>query len=103
MSFDEMFERATGCKPYPYQTRLATDNALPQLLDIPTGLGKTAAVILAWLWRRRWGNGECRMPNAERPEPPATISPARPFEQIRHSTLDTRSSELPATRHSTLV
>ena len=24
----------------------------PQQLDIPTGLGKTAAVVLAWLYRR---------------------------------------------------
>lgn len=26
---------------------------LPELIDIPTGLGKTDAVILGWLWRRR--------------------------------------------------
>jgi CRISPR-associated endonuclease/helicase Cas3 len=27
---------------------------LPSLLEIPTGLGKTAAVVLAWIWRRRF-------------------------------------------------
>lgn len=27
---------------------------MPQLLSIPTGLGKTAAAVLAWLWRRRF-------------------------------------------------
>jgi CRISPR-associated endonuclease/helicase Cas3 len=40
-------------RPYPYQVRLALGDPLPQLIDVPTGLGKTAAVILAWLWRRR--------------------------------------------------
>jgi hypothetical protein len=42
----------TDNKPYPYQVKLAEDGELPELLDIPTGLGKTLAVVLAWLWRR---------------------------------------------------
>jgi CRISPR-associated endonuclease/helicase Cas3 len=25
-----------------------------QLINIPTGLGKTAAVVLAWLWNRAY-------------------------------------------------
>jgi CRISPR-associated endonuclease/helicase Cas3 len=54
MTFDQFFLQTTGNEPYPYQKRLATDPVLPQLLDIPTGLGKTAAVVLAWLWRRRF-------------------------------------------------
>ncbi len=41
--------------PYPYQLRLATDD-WPDLLDIPTGLGKTAAVVLAWLYKRHQGD-----------------------------------------------
>jgi CRISPR-associated endonuclease/helicase Cas3 len=41
--------------PYPYQCRLASD-PWPDLLDIPTGMGKTAAVTLAWVWKRRIQN-----------------------------------------------
>ncbi len=43
--------------PYPYQERLASDSAWPELLDIPTGMGKTAAVTLAWLYKRGWRKG----------------------------------------------
>ena len=38
--------------PFPYQTRLATATEFPTLLNVPTGTGKTATVILGWLWRR---------------------------------------------------
>jgi CRISPR-associated endonuclease/helicase Cas3 len=51
-AFANWFERVTGYPPYPYQERLATKDELPLLLDIPTGAGKTAAIVLAWLWRR---------------------------------------------------
>src|SRR5206468_3899515 len=47
-------------RPFPYQHRLATDPSLPQLIDVPTGAGKTAAVILAWLWRRHYADDETR-------------------------------------------
>src|SRR6266568_7051863 len=53
MTFDDYFQRATGNAPFPYQRRLATSAIWPSLLEIPTGLGKTAAVTLAWLFRRR--------------------------------------------------
>lgn len=56
-SFQDFFRRATGHDPYAYQTSLATSKTLPPLLDIPTGLGKTAGVIVAWLWRRFVGEG----------------------------------------------
>ncbi len=54
--YKTFFKDATGLSndPYPYQVRLATEEPFPDLLDIPTGLGKTAAVVLAWLWRRRF-------------------------------------------------
>jgi CRISPR-associated endonuclease/helicase Cas3 len=39
--------------PFEYQRRLA-EEPLPDVLEIPTGLGKTAAVVLAWLWKRGW-------------------------------------------------
>ncbi len=53
MEFREYFEHITGHAPYPYQSRLAHGSAWPDLIDIPTGLGKTAAIVLAWLWKRR--------------------------------------------------
>jgi CRISPR-associated endonuclease/helicase Cas3 len=67
MSFADFFRSATGNQPYAYQCRLAcgdsTDPTNPEsltigtecasrLISIPTGLGKTAAVVLAWLWNR---------------------------------------------------
>jgi hypothetical protein len=36
-----------GHDPYPFQIRLAIEEKLPELIDIPTGLGKTDAVVLA--------------------------------------------------------
>jgi CRISPR-associated endonuclease/helicase Cas3 len=56
VDFEQFFKRATnGNPPCPYQKRLATESqTLPSLLDVPTGLGKTAAALLAWLWRRRF-------------------------------------------------
>ena len=42
--------------PYHYQHRLAAE-AWPDLLDVPTGMGKTAAVTLAWLYKRGWRQG----------------------------------------------
>ncbi|AFA74568.1 CRISPR-associated helicase Cas3 [Gordonia polyisoprenivorans VH2] len=51
-SFDDFFREATGRQPYPYQVRVATDGAkLPDVIDVPPGLGKTAAIVLGWLWR----------------------------------------------------
>jgi CRISPR-associated endonuclease/helicase Cas3 len=65
--FLEFFRTAThddnskkGHDPYPFQMRLATAKELPELIDIPTGLGKTDAVVLAWLWRRRFAGEEVR-------------------------------------------
>ena len=60
MIFDSFFTSATGHFPYPYQRRVALDGQMPALVNIPTGLGKTAAVILAWLWRRRFADETVR-------------------------------------------
>ena len=54
MEFDSFFRKATGFEPFPYQRALA-EGDWPDLLDIPTGLGKTSAVVLAWLFRRLRG------------------------------------------------
>jgi len=61
VEFSEFFLLATGVPPYPYQTRLAHAASLPKLLIAPTGAGKTeAAVLAAWLWRRRHAEDEVR-------------------------------------------
>ncbi|HAB15175.1 MAG TPA: hypothetical protein DCE44_01875, partial [Verrucomicrobiales bacterium] len=67
MTYREFFQTARGDDqlPFAYQCRLAGgdeadpagqfDHGTPcrsQLISIPTGLGKTAAVVLAWLWNR---------------------------------------------------
>lgn len=69
MQFEEFFRRATqlDSDPYEYQRRLATES-WPDLLNVPTGLGKTAAVVLAWLWKRGWRLGSRgQEPDAETP------------------------------------
>ena len=68
MNFGAFFKAATGHEAYHYQRRLGCGDRTegepePQwlsrgaeyasrLINIPTGLGKTAAVVLAWLWNR---------------------------------------------------
>jgi len=47
------FDKDGGYEPFAYQRQLANLNEpLPSLINVPTGAGKTAAVIGAWLWRR---------------------------------------------------
>lgn len=65
--FKEFFKTATGDgkganghDPYPFQMRLALGEQLPELIDVPTGMGKTDAVVLGWLWRRRFAGQEVR-------------------------------------------
>jgi CRISPR-associated endonuclease/helicase Cas3 len=61
-AFDGFFRAAFGRQgdpafhPFAYQERLALE-PWPELLDVPTGMGKTAAVIMAWLWKRGWCAG----------------------------------------------
>lgn len=60
--FTEMFIQATQIQegPYPYQIRFACEEEFPSLIHIPTGLGKTAGVVLSWLWRRRFAEPAIR-------------------------------------------
>lgn len=52
-NYDDFFRAAfPGRAPFDYQNRLATEAELPSLVHVPTGAGKTAAVLGAWLWRR---------------------------------------------------
>ncbi len=73
MDFKAFFESVTstesqaGNTPFDYQERLALQ-PWPDLLDIPTGLGKTAAVVLAWVWKRGWRLDGLRVaPDADTP------------------------------------
>ena len=50
--FAVFFRKATGCAPYPYQAKLAESPIESRLISVPTGAGKTAAAILAWLYQR---------------------------------------------------
>jgi hypothetical protein len=43
--FGLFFYQATGSQPYPYQEKLATEPVQSRLIHVPTGCGKTAAVI----------------------------------------------------------
>jgi hypothetical protein len=60
-NYTAFFKAATGSLPDDYQCRLAVGDAdsrtagtdcESRLINIPTGLGKTAVVALAWLWNR---------------------------------------------------
>jgi CRISPR-associated endonuclease/helicase Cas3 len=48
--YSAFFRAATGFEPFPFQVALGT-NGLPDLLEVPTGFGKTEAVVVAWLWQ----------------------------------------------------
>jgi CRISPR-associated endonuclease/helicase Cas3 len=50
-NFDAFFHEVHGVQPFPWQTRLARklaeENTWPEVLDLPTGSGKTAALDIA--------------------------------------------------------
>ena len=53
LNFDDFFRVAfDGSEPFDYQRRLALDQPLRSVINVPTGAGKTAAALGAWLWRR---------------------------------------------------
>ncbi|MFH0959244.1 MAG: DEAD/DEAH box helicase, partial [Pseudomonadota bacterium] len=58
-SFETFFSYATGSKfaPYPYQLTLA-NQSWPDIVNIQTGMGKTAGIVLAWLFKRLRKNPE---------------------------------------------
>jgi len=47
--FEQLFRRATGAPPHSWQRALARELPPPSVIAIPTGAGKTAGVILAWI------------------------------------------------------
>lgn len=52
--YSKWFQQATGQNrnPFPFQRRFAEAAELSSLVHVPTGLGKTAMVVLGWMWRR---------------------------------------------------
>jgi hypothetical protein len=43
MNYSEMFKQTTDNVPFHYQTDMTERPTLPSLLEVPTGMGKTAA------------------------------------------------------------
>ena len=52
MDIDEFFRQITNNNPYPYQACLGVEG-LPDVLNVPTGCGKTAGAVVPWMYRRR--------------------------------------------------
>lgn len=80
--FASAFRRATGLSPYPWQARLATQADPGQVIVAETGTGKTEAVLLDWLWRRRLSGDE-----AERRRTPRRLVFTLPMRALVEQTL----------------
>jgi CRISPR-associated endonuclease/helicase Cas3 len=50
--YSEFFEKATGFRPFAFQEKLADSLLETDILRVPTGAGKTASVIVSWLFNR---------------------------------------------------
>lgn len=50
-TYSEFFKRATSFDPYPYQINIAENKDFPQVLEVPTGTGKTSSIVIAWIWK----------------------------------------------------
>ncbi|MDX6458273.1 MAG: CRISPR-associated endonuclease/helicase Cas3, partial [Acidobacteriaceae bacterium] len=55
-AYAEFFGTVAGQKILPYQQRYGENPFSPTLLVVPTGLGKTDAVLIPWLFARVWGD-----------------------------------------------
>ena len=57
--YEQFFQKAMGntCTPFPYQIDLA-EKTFPHILNIPTGLGKTAGIVLSWLYKYSTNEGK---------------------------------------------
>jgi CRISPR-associated endonuclease/helicase Cas3 len=51
MSYEDFFFRAVGVRPFKYQIDLGEAPLCDRIIRVPTGGGKTAAVVLAWIWK----------------------------------------------------
>ena len=52
-TFADFFETAVEFAPYRYQEFLANMPFASRAIHVPTGTGKTAAAVMAWLWNLR--------------------------------------------------
>lgn len=84
-SYLEYFEQATGRAPYAYQIALGEQTDLPSVLDVPTGAGKTQAIIVSWLYHRH-----------VRREAPRRLVYALPMRALVEQTRDVVSATLDA-------
>ena len=50
-TYSEFFKKATSFDPYPYQINIAENKDFPQILEVPTGTGKTSSIVIAWIWK----------------------------------------------------
>ncbi len=68
MNFRDFFKKATDIEegPFLYQEKMATEKDFPSMLEVPTGMGKTATAILCWIWRRRYNKPEIRIKTPRR-------------------------------------
>src|SRR3546814_19391489 len=63
MKFESFFRSAYGqgahgpLTPFDYQRRLSEECMWPDVVNVPTGLGKTAGVTFAWPYNRCWRSG----------------------------------------------
>lgn len=93
-AYEELFYRATAKNPYPYQARLATE-PWPDMLNIPTGLGKTAAVTLAWTFKRGHRvDGERQPADPETPRRLIMCLPMRVLVEQQRSSIERWLSNL---------
>jgi CRISPR-associated endonuclease/helicase Cas3 len=83
MTFDELFMHATGFPPYEWQRELALRLEPARVIAAPTGAGKTEAVLLDWLWRRRFAPD-----SSERARTPRRLVLALPMRTLVEQTRD---------------
>ena len=62
-AYTAWFKKATGRSqpPYAYQRDLAETTVPPSILAVPTGSGKTQAILGAWMYQREQGIGPRRL------------------------------------------
>ncbi len=84
--------------PYDYQRGLAESPCESRLITIPTGLGKTAAVVLAWLWNR------CGQPDAtKRAQWPRRLVYCLPMRTLVEQTRDEANKWIDALHKENLL
>jgi CRISPR-associated endonuclease/helicase Cas3 len=61
LSYPEFFQKVAGYPPYPCQIAYAEADASFITLRLPTGIGKTLTVLVAWLYRQYLGQAPTRL------------------------------------------